>query len=556
MYTYGNKTIYHLGEKGSGTHNTCEVQIYDDLKKSFLNKRNATGQKILYTDVNFPASERSIAQDVKAFNEYFNQIIPDITDPVSMIKWKRPFHVFTNPKPKFIVDGATRSDVNQGFLGDCWMLASMSTLPFNEKFFSIVVPTDNKDFENPDYCGIFHFRIWHFGNWIDVVVDDFLPFVEVNGKDHLLFNKSAPAHELWSPLLEKAYAKLKGNYYDALTAGQAIESQVDFTGGIGYSIDLDLNHTEKELQKNLFKMMDKNHRAGSIIACSIPGHQLSITNVVELSPPNIKETTRLIRIRDPYGKNASVEWKGAWSDGSKEWNQLSPDVLEKLEYTNKMDGEYWMPFEDFLVNFTTISFVFLSPNDVSDELESKKWEMSEVKGKWIKGITAGGSLECCPDTYHMNPQYKIILEKPDAGNDCNLIVSLLQECDRANKRSCTSKMPFIGFKVYDIRNSLIEPLTAAFLADETKILNSKYHSFGNESMYEQVREQTGWFSIKSGEYMIIPAIDEPNIEGSTRSMEGSFLLRIYVDVHYKFTAVHCESEGCKVAPPKVVHDEL
>ena len=105
-------------------------------------------------------------------------------------------------------------------------------LPEIEKYFEIVVPTDNLDFNHPDYCGIFHFRIWRFGNWIDVVVDDLLPFY----KGKLFYAKSEPSNELWPALLEKAYAKLNGNHYDAIWGGKGVNSLVDFTGGIGYTI--------------------------------------------------------------------------------------------------------------------------------------------------------------------------------------------------------------------------------------------------------------------------------------------------------------------------------
>ena len=84
-------------------------------------------------------------------------------------------------------------------------------------------------------------------------------------------------------------------------------------------------------------MMNKNHKAVFMIAASVNtergGHLRSIMNVVELSPPDIKQVTRLIRITDPYGQ-AGKEWKGAWCDGCKEWN---PAVIEKLEYTNKKE---------------------------------------------------------------------------------------------------------------------------------------------------------------------------------------------------------------------------
>ena len=52
--------------------------------------------------------------------------------------------------------------------------------------------------------GIFRFNFWHFGSWVEVIVDDRLP--TINGA--LIYGKNvSQPNEFWVPLIEKAYAK-------------------------------------------------------------------------------------------------------------------------------------------------------------------------------------------------------------------------------------------------------------------------------------------------------------------------------------------------------------
>lgn len=56
------------------------------------------------------------------------------------------------------MDGYSRFDVQQGELGDCWLLAAAANLTQDPQLFFRVVPDDNSFEEN--YAGIFHFRFW------------------------------------------------------------------------------------------------------------------------------------------------------------------------------------------------------------------------------------------------------------------------------------------------------------------------------------------------------------------------------------------------------------
>ena len=129
----------------------------------------------------------------------------------------------------FFVEGISSGDVNQGQLGNCWFVAACSVLAgvkdlwhkvgtsiinylwsgntlIASVFFQVIPDYKDQEWDpkNPDkYAGIFHFRFWRFGEWVDVVVDDLLP--TINGR--LIFTHSQTKNEFWCALLEKAYAK-------------------------------------------------------------------------------------------------------------------------------------------------------------------------------------------------------------------------------------------------------------------------------------------------------------------------------------------------------------
>ncbi|XP_033330563.2 calpain A isoform X5 [Megalopta genalis] len=490
------KSCYNLGERGSGFRPQGSVQDFNTLRRECL----ATGS--LFEDPEFPPADSSL---------YFSR------KPDRYIEWRRPMEITDNPQ--LFVEGFSRFDVQQGELGDCWLIAAVANLTMDPNLFFQVVPEDQSFEEN--YAGIFHFRFWQYGRWVDVVVDDRLP--THNGE--LMYLRSAESNEFWSALLEKAYAKLHGSY-EALKGGTTCEAMEDFTGGVTEMYQMD------ETPPNLFSILLKAYERNSLLGCSIEpdpnvleaetpqglikGHAYSITRVkyVEIQTPNQFGKIPLLRIRNPWGNEA--EWNGPWSDQSPEWRFIPDHEKDELGLTFDMDGEFWMSFQDFTRYFTQLEICNLNPDSLTEnELNAgkKKWEMSVFEGEWVRGVTAGGCRNFLETFYH-NPQYRITLEYPDEDDDkCTVIVALMQKNRRAQRRMGADCLT-IGFAIYHLEypERLPKPLDINFFKYNASVARSP--SFIN------LREVTCRFKLPPGVYCIVPSTFDPN-------EEGEFLLRIF-----------------------------
>ncbi|XP_064600052.1 calpain-9-like isoform X2 [Liolophura sinensis] len=474
-----------------------ETQSYDQLKEK------CQSEGILFEDPEFEAEDASI---------FFSK------RPPRPFEWKRPHEICDNPS--FLVGGASRFDVKQGELGDCWLLAAIASLTCSEKLLhKVIMPEQN--FED-NYCGIFRFRIWHQGEWIDVVVDDRLP--TYNGQ--LVFMHSAEVNEFWSALLEKAYAKLNGSY-EALKGGSTSEAMEDFTGGVTEMFDL------REAPSNMFQIMMKAFERSALMGCSIDadpgqleaeldnglvmGHAYSVTAVrfVDVQTPRISGKIPLIRVRNPWGNK--VEWQGAWSDSSREWGLISDDEKVELGLVNDNDGEFWMSYQDFSSNFQKLEICNLGPDEHTAEddegEERKRWAVTSENGTWTPRVSAGGCRNYL-DTFWTNPQYRVSLTDPDEDDEddlCTMIVGLLQK-DRRKKRKEGLDMLTIGYCIYKLDEEQPGNLDLSFFKYNASVAKSP--SFIN------LREVCGRHKLPPGHYCIVPSTFEPH-------QNGDFLLRIF-----------------------------
>ncbi|UXI16507.1 Serine-arginine protein 55 [Sarcoptes scabiei] len=513
--------IYKLGERKSGLTSTYAgpPQDYEKLKEKYL----LEGQ--LFDDPAFPASDQSFYLHGRGPKKF---------------RWLRPHQIVNNPK--FISHGAGRFDVNQGELGNCWFLAAVANLTMNEKYFNRVVPED-QSFNKSDYAGIFHFRFWQYGKWIDVVIDDKLP--TINGK--LVMMHSVEVNEFWGALLEKAYAKLHGSY-ESLKGGTTSEAMEDFTGGLTEHYEI---QTE-ECPPNLFSIMHKAYQRGSFMGCSISvedvsqmeavmhnglikGHAYSITSVkyVHVDHARIQGKIPLIRVRNPWGNEA--EWNGAWSDKSREWSIVSFEERQRIGLTFESDGEFWMSFPDFQKNFTNIEITNLTPDSL-DEDNKKAWEVNYFEGEWIPGVSAGGCRNHL-ETFYLNPQYMITLEEQDDDDElCTCVVALMQKNHRIKRKMGLDNLT-IGFVIYEVKENTYGVLRQS--SGQVMLTTNffKYNaSCARSPAFINLREVNGRYRLRPGRYCIIPSTFEPNAK-------GDFIIRFFTEKPAKHVMENDEDIG-------------
>ncbi|RYO77665.1 hypothetical protein DL762_005728 [Monosporascus cannonballus] len=280
---------------------------------------------------------------------------------------KRVVDIFDDPK--FYIDGPSANDVRQGRDGDCWLLAALCTLSNKPSLIERVCVARD------EAVGVYGFVFHRDGEWISEIIDDKLfltkpdfdeSFLErmlwedrerVNSEEQyrrayqsgsgaLYFAQCEHADETWLPLLEKAYAKAHGDYA-AIEGGFTGEGIEDLTGGVTSELyTTDILDKEYFWKEELMKVNDE-----FLFGCNTDmwgaGRTGDRNGIVELHAYSVMRAVemdgqRLVLLKNPWGK---FEWKGPWSDGSKEW---TAEWLIKLNHRFGDDGAFWISYNDLL----------------------------------------------------------------------------------------------------------------------------------------------------------------------------------------------------------------
>lgn len=278
-----------------------------------------------------------------------------------------------------------------------------------------------------------------------------------NGKS-IYFAKSGTDGETWVPLIEKAYAKLHGNYA-SLSGGEACEGIEDLTGLVlslilhcasphclsvapiqrciqlyPYNgqllktvkisltflsvlqdiLDTDVFWSQELLLANQdrlfgcgFDNLDSSRSGDQSATVNglIGAHAYSVLRAVEYNGK------RFVVVRNPWGDS---EWTGPWADGSKQWTQEWLPALEALKHSFGDDGEFVMEcrFSLKIDHFTPSQRLpvtdkeFLENWHVIDRtlLFDSSWAMSsqwlKVTARPLPSPWAYGDVSCLSCLFH------------------------------------------------------------------------------------------------------------------------------------------------------------
>ncbi|KAI8612471.1 hypothetical protein BC830DRAFT_559387 [Chytriomyces sp. MP71] len=301
--------------------------------------------------------------------------------------------------------------VNQGSVGDCWMISALAVLAEHPHLLERVLPPNQE--ENLTR-GFLHTRLYIDGKWRPYTIDNYFalqdpvslkktqavnafnaPIFTIKGTHGPALHFAKSLHRmLWVPAIEKAYAKAHGSYKN-ISGGHISEALFDLTGYPTESIHFGSDGFDSELiWTRLLSFHSQRFLMGASCPTSGEGlvgcHAYSILRVVEencfaadnggeddggivigrartlldydFGIPGEKRKRGLLSEAEDYGVTENgmlrlvqlrnpwgkVEWKGRFGVNSAEWSASLRKRLKVFGSSEESGGTFWMSYHDFL----------------------------------------------------------------------------------------------------------------------------------------------------------------------------------------------------------------
>ena len=182
---------------------------------------------------------------------------------------------------------------------------------------------------------------------------------------------------------------------------------------------------------------------------------------------------------------------------------MSEKEKQKLGLATEDDGEFWMAWDDFVMQFTDISINHLINTSLFSF--SKTWKEVSIQGNWTRPDRAGGCLNH-PASFLSNPQYRFDLPGRE---DEEVVLQLSQWDDPGLLTRVERDKLVIGFHLLQVEANR-----------EYRLHRRVSDSDSGTSDYIRSRHVFLRRKLRPGRYVLIPTSFDPG-------KEGRFLLRLF-----------------------------
>ncbi len=239
--------------------------------------------------------------------------------------------------------------MTEGALNDCYFLAALSAVSEDSDRLQSMFLTDELNDQ-----GIQAVRLFIKGIPTTYVVDDYLPFLDNgDGTFSTAFSGISSEGGFWSPILEKAWAKLNGNYELAFT-GQVGEALKVLTGAPTQTYVM----TEQSTDDAWYILSDALDNAYIVAADTwgtgddqqendfgmLLSHSYTVLGAYEVTDGD--DTYQLLQMRDPWTTEAT--YTGAFNNSDALWTD---ELMSQVPYQTDDLSLFFMDVETFVLAF-------------------------------------------------------------------------------------------------------------------------------------------------------------------------------------------------------------
>ena len=290
------------------------IYIYDnELTKAYNAIKNYLNIKNIYTIYNWKSDWKNVLNQIKNnvdpnnsielndFNEVENKIFDNMIEPnIELYFGDTPekyleeydnifeYKSISDLNENYVIfeNKIDCTNVQQGSLGTCYFLETISTLSNYGQLLYQLFPN-----ENINKNGIYEVCLFHEGKWVKVLLDDY--FVFYKGTNNFAFTQ--PVRKcLFSCFLEKAFAKINGSYSN-INGGYNCKAFEALTGFETFAFQIkDKNNNIKYINDRIYEYFYKKILDGFLFACNTNDHAYSLINIMK------EKNDKIFQIRNPW----------------------------------------------------------------------------------------------------------------------------------------------------------------------------------------------------------------------------------------------------------------